>query len=58
MSNADLLQRTREAQRRHTLKEVVVWGNEMCKEHHMEIQLVRRKQCPKCWQELEAEAEK
>ncbi len=29
------------------------WSEQICKEHHLEIQLFRRRQCLECWQELE-----
>ena len=44
-----------QAEQKHTLKQVIDWGNELCLQHH--AGLVKH-ECEYCWAELEKGAEK
>ena len=46
-----------EAQKNHTLKQVIEWGNEECWGHTRGNKRVLRRQCGECWAELKKEAE-
>lgn len=48
----------KEAQKNHTLKQVIEWGDEDCP-HRMvfETSLQVKRECPDCWAELQKEVE-
>ncbi|KKL49965.1 hypothetical protein LCGC14_2310170 [marine sediment metagenome] len=57
-----------EAQKEHTLKQVIEWGGEKCPHYSSDVkqptlrlyyrQDALKKDCSKCWQSLQKEAEK
>ena len=57
-----------EAQKKHTLQQVIEWGNEVCPHQSSDVsqptlrlhyqQDILKKECDKCWAELVKEVEK